>query len=63
MKKIKENHDPFKHFGSPELRQYFGSLLLNMYTVNIYHTSKIICHLTHALLQAWDFLRCSCYCS
>lgn len=35
IKKIKENHDPFKYFGSPELCQYFGSLLLNMYTVNI----------------------------
>lgn len=33
--KTKKNIDLFKYFASPELCQDFGSLLLNMYTVNI----------------------------
>lgn len=33
--KTKENLDLIKYFASPELCQYFGSLLLNMYTVNM----------------------------
>jgi len=33
--KTKENLDLFKYFAGLELCQYFGSLLLNMYTVNM----------------------------
>lgn len=33
--KTKENFDLFKYFTSPELCQYFGSLLLNMDTLNM----------------------------
>lgn len=57
LKKIKKNHDLLKYFGSPELCQCFGSLLVNMCTVNIDHTSNIGCNcpkLSYSHMIFWD---------